>query len=66
MDEPADSNATRDVADGEPTEPDSWRQGPGIDAEKYFKERLQFNGGQVTEALRVPLRNPDFSGGLVA
>jgi branched-chain amino acid transport system substrate-binding protein len=35
--------------------------GPGIDAEKYFKERLQFNGGQVTDALRVPLRNPDFA-----
>jgi branched-chain amino acid transport system substrate-binding protein len=35
--------------------------GPGIDAEKYFKERLQLNGGQVTESLRVPLRNPDFA-----
>ena len=35
--------------------------GPGIDAEKFFKERLQFNGGQVVEALRVPLRNPDFA-----
>jgi branched-chain amino acid transport system substrate-binding protein len=35
--------------------------GPGIDAEKFFKERLTFNGGQVTEALRVPLRNPDFA-----
>ncbi|GAC1390412.1 MAG: ABC transporter substrate-binding protein [Variovorax sp.] len=35
--------------------------GPGIDAEKYFKERLQFNGGQVIESLRVPLRNPDFA-----
>jgi len=35
--------------------------GPGIDAEKYFKERLLLNGGQVTEALRVPLRNPDFA-----
>jgi branched-chain amino acid transport system substrate-binding protein len=35
--------------------------GPGIDAEKYFKERLQFNGGQVPESLRVPLRNPDFA-----
>ena len=35
--------------------------GPGIDAEKYFKERLVFNGGQVLEALRVPLRNPDFA-----
>ncbi len=35
--------------------------GPGIDAEKYFKERLTFNGGQVTDSLRVPLRNPDFA-----
>jgi branched-chain amino acid transport system substrate-binding protein len=35
--------------------------GPGIDAEKYFKERLQFNGGQVTDSLRVPLRSPDFA-----
>ncbi len=35
--------------------------GPGIDAEKFFKERLQLNGGQVTESLRVPLRNPDFA-----
>jgi branched-chain amino acid transport system substrate-binding protein len=35
--------------------------GPGIDAEKYFKERLTFNGGTVTESLRVPLRNPDFA-----
>src|SRR3990167_6625166 len=35
--------------------------GPGIDAEKYFKERLTFNGGQVAESLRVPLRNPDFA-----
>ena len=35
--------------------------GPGIDAEKYFNQRLTFNGGQVTEALRVPLRNPDFA-----
>ncbi len=35
--------------------------GPGIDAEKYFKERLTFNGGQVIESLRVPLRNPDFA-----
>lgn len=35
--------------------------GPGIDAEKFFKERLTFNGGQVTESLRVPLRNPDFA-----
>jgi branched-chain amino acid transport system substrate-binding protein len=35
--------------------------GPGIDAEKYFKERLVANGGAVTESLRVPLRNPDFA-----
>ena len=35
--------------------------GPGIDAEKYFKERLLFNGGQVPESLRVPMRNPDFA-----
>ena len=35
--------------------------GPGIDAEKYFKERLILNGGQVLESLRVPMRNPDFA-----
>jgi branched-chain amino acid transport system substrate-binding protein len=35
--------------------------GPGLDAEKFFKERLQFNGGQVVDSLRVPLRNPDFA-----
>ncbi len=35
--------------------------GPGIDAEKFFKDRLLFNGGQVLESLRVPLRNPDFA-----
>jgi branched-chain amino acid transport system substrate-binding protein len=35
--------------------------GPGIDAEKYFKERFLLNGGKVPESLRVPLRNPDFA-----
>ncbi len=35
--------------------------GPGIDAEKYFKERFVLSGGQVSESLRVPLRNPDFA-----
>jgi branched-chain amino acid transport system substrate-binding protein len=35
--------------------------GPGIDAEKFFKDRLLFNGGQVVESLRVPMRNPDFA-----
>ncbi len=35
--------------------------GPGIDGEKFFKERFLFNGGQVPESLRVPLRSPDFA-----
>ncbi len=35
--------------------------GPGIDAEKYFSQFFAEKGGKVTEALRVPLRNPDYS-----
>lgn len=35
--------------------------GPGIDAEKFFNQRLLLNGGQVMESLRVPLRGPDFA-----
>ncbi len=35
--------------------------GPGIDAEKFFKDRLIFNGGTIVESLRVPMRNPDFA-----
>lgn len=35
--------------------------GPGLDAEKFFKDRLLFNGGKITESLRVPLANPDFA-----
>lgn len=35
--------------------------GPGLDAERFFKSRFEFNGGKVPEALRVPLRNPDFA-----
>jgi len=35
--------------------------GPGIDAEKTFKERVQLNGGQVIAELRVPVANPDFA-----
>jgi branched-chain amino acid transport system substrate-binding protein len=35
--------------------------GPGIDAERTFKDRFSFNGGQVVDAVRVPLRNPDFA-----
>lgn len=35
--------------------------GPGIDAEKVFVKEFTAAGGKVTEALRVPLRNPDYS-----
>ncbi len=35
--------------------------GPGIDAEKAFKERFTQGGGEVVAELRVPLRNPDFA-----
>jgi branched-chain amino acid transport system substrate-binding protein len=35
--------------------------GPGIDAERTFKDRFTFNGGTLVEAVRVPMRNPDFA-----
>lgn len=35
--------------------------GPGIDAEKAFSDRLGKNGGKILEAIRVPLRNPEFA-----
>ncbi|UUX95467.1 ABC transporter substrate-binding protein [Aquabacterium sp. J223] len=35
--------------------------GPGIDAEKSFKERVLLNGGQVIGEIRIPMRNPDFA-----
>ena len=35
--------------------------GPGFDAEKTFRDRFTFNGGQIIESLRVPLRNPDYA-----
>lgn len=35
--------------------------GPGIDAERTFKDRFTFNGGAVVDSVRVPLRNPDFA-----
>jgi branched-chain amino acid transport system substrate-binding protein len=35
--------------------------GPGLDAEKAFKERFEKQGGMVTEAIRVPMRSPDFA-----
>jgi len=35
--------------------------GPGIDAEKVFVRDFTKGGGKVTQTLRVPLRNPDYS-----
>ena len=35
--------------------------GPGIDAEKTFKDRFTLNGGTIAGELRVPLRSPDFA-----
>ncbi|MGO4475044.1 ABC transporter substrate-binding protein [Massilia sp. 2TAF26] len=34
---------------------------PGIDAETAFKAALTEGGGKVQEAIRVPLKNPDFA-----
>jgi len=35
--------------------------GPGVDAEKWFGQALTKGGGTVVEAIRVPLKNPDFA-----
>ena len=35
--------------------------GPGLDAERTFRDRFQFNGGQILDSLRVPLRSNDFA-----
>jgi branched-chain amino acid transport system substrate-binding protein len=35
--------------------------GPGIDAEKFYADRVTLNGGNVIEKLRTPLRSPDFA-----
>ena len=35
--------------------------GPGIDAEKFFRDRTLLNGGKMLDTLRSPLRNPDFA-----
>jgi branched-chain amino acid transport system substrate-binding protein len=35
--------------------------GPGIDAEKAFKDKFTADGGQVLDSLRSPLRNPEFA-----
>ncbi|WP_197330734.1 ABC transporter substrate-binding protein [Ralstonia syzygii] len=34
---------------------------PGIDAEHAFRQTFTAGGGQVVEAVRVPLRNPEFA-----
>jgi branched-chain amino acid transport system substrate-binding protein len=35
--------------------------GPGIDAEKFYADRVTLNGGNVLEKIRTPLRSPDFA-----
>ena len=35
--------------------------GPGLDAEKAFAETFTGTGGEVVEAIRVPVANPDFA-----
>jgi branched-chain amino acid transport system substrate-binding protein len=35
--------------------------GPGIDAEKFYADRVTLNGGNVLDKLRTPLRSPDFA-----
>jgi len=35
--------------------------GPGVDAEKWFGQAFTKGGGTVVEAIRVPLKNPDFA-----
>lgn len=35
--------------------------GPGLDAEKSFKEAFTKNGGEVVAELRVPMANPEFA-----
>ena len=34
---------------------------PGIDAEKFFADRIVLNSGTVLDKLRTPLRSPDFA-----
>ena len=35
--------------------------GPGLDAEKWFGDTFKAGGGTIAEAIRVPLKNPDFA-----
>ena len=34
---------------------------PGLDSEKTFQERFKAQGGEIVEAVRTPLRNPDYA-----
>ena len=34
---------------------------PGADAEKSFSERFKAAGGEIAEAIKIPLANPDFA-----
>jgi branched-chain amino acid transport system substrate-binding protein len=35
--------------------------GPGLDAEKTFQSVFKAGGGEIVEAIRTPLRNPDYA-----
>jgi branched-chain amino acid transport system substrate-binding protein len=35
--------------------------GPGLDAEKTFQAVFKAGGGEIVEAIRTPLRNPDYA-----
>jgi branched-chain amino acid transport system substrate-binding protein len=35
--------------------------GPVVDAEKWFGDTFKKGGGEIIEAIRVPLKNPDFA-----
>jgi branched-chain amino acid transport system substrate-binding protein len=35
--------------------------GPGLDAEKTFQAVFKAGGGEIVEAMRTPLRNPDYA-----
>ena len=34
---------------------------PGLDAEKAFVDEFKADGGEIVEAVRVPLQNPDYA-----
>ena len=35
--------------------------GPGLDAQKWFGDTFKKDGGEIVEAIRIPLKNPDFA-----